>query len=238
MQLPELRASAVPARAIPVSPAAHRHPHQAGHAAVAPAVAPASARDAHAAAAQARAAAHAVSHRTGGVSEGSWDTGMTQLHHAAAAAAPRPAAKPAASAKHAATVTKIRTYLTSKHSPLAAHAETFVKAGEKYGVDPRLVVAISGAESGFGKHTFRPYNAWGYIGVHFSSWDNAIDTVAHGLGKNYVKQGLTSVAAVQKRYSPVGASNDPGNMNSGWRSTVTQFLHELGGNPNNVRFHG
>ena len=45
------------------------------------------------------------------------------------------------------TPKQIDDYLKSKGSPLAGQGAVFVGAGKKYGVDPALVVAISGIES-------------------------------------------------------------------------------------------
>lgn len=129
----------------------------------------------------------------------------------------------------------IQRYLQRKDSPLAKYANEFVGAGEKYGIDPRLLVAISGIESGFGKNTFRPYNAWGWSGSNFHSWEQGIDTVAAGLKRNYLNQGLTSVARIQKKYCPVGASNDPNHTNSSWLPAVTRFMKEQGADPDDVR---
>lgn len=133
-------------------------------------------------------------------------------------------------------------YLASKASPLAGHGVDLMRSAVRYNIDPRLIVAISGAESTFGVITCAPYNAWGYGcpngPVHFASWADAIDTVAHGLRANYLDDGLTSVAAIHLRYAPPAAANDPTGLNYAWPVNVSRFLVEQGGNPANVEGPG
>jgi hypothetical protein len=123
-------------------------------------------------------------------------------------------------------------YLKGKGSPLAGLGGTFVNAGSQYGVDPRLLVAISGGETSFGKtgNAAGIHNAWGWgPGRSFPDWQSGIDAIAQGLGKNYIGQGLTTIPQIAAKWAPVGAANDPRNLNSNWVRTISQFYNELGG---------
>lgn len=57
---------------------------------------------------------------------------------------------------------------------LEGHGEDFVRAGIKYGVDPRFSVAISNTESTRGDFCFTPHNAWGYMVARYSTWEEGI----------------------------------------------------------------
>jgi hypothetical protein len=133
---------------------------------------------------------------------------------------------------------QIDLYLMGKASPMAGTGALFIEAGQRYGMDPRLVVAISGAESSFGQQTCGAYNAWGWgcpnSPGQFASWGDGIDRVARGLRTGYLNQGLTTVAAIHNKYAPVGAANDPTGLNNNWVQNVSKFLVEMGGNPNAV----
>lgn len=130
----------------------------------------------------------------------------------------------------------IDSYLASKGSPMTGQGAAFMASGQRWRVDPRLLVAIAGAESNFGQITCGPNNAWGWAcpndPAEFSTWAMGIDTVTSGLRRYYLDEGRTSVALIQQKYCPVGAANDPTGLNSHWLTNVTKFLVELGGNPN------
>jgi len=120
---------------------------------------------------------------------------------------------------------EIDSFLKQKGSPMAGLGSVFVGAGQKYGVDPALVVAISGIESSFGKHTFRPHNAWGWMsGSNWQSWEQGISTVTKGLSQGYIREGLTTPEQIVRKYAPASDGNDE----SRWAQVVNQYLGELG----------
>lgn len=112
-------------------------------------------------------------------------------------------------------VAKIRKYLSGRGSPLAKYSEEFVKAADHYGIDYRLVAAISIIESSGGKHNFRPYNAWGWGKSGFSSWKEGIWEVSKGLSKYYAG-GRTTPQTIAPRYCPPNATS--------WASKVSYVM--------------
>ena len=152
----------------------------------------------------------------------------------ARAAAPQPAGP--------VTAAQIDGYLAGKGSPMAGQGRAFVASGAVWHIDPRLLVAIAGAESSFGQITCGSFNAWGYGCPNnpfgWTSWADAIDTVAQGLRTNYLAEGRTSVVLIQQKYAPSGAANDPTGLNNYWVANVSRFLTEQGGNPDNVDTSG
>jgi hypothetical protein len=129
-------------------------------------------------------------------------------------------------------------YLAGKGSPMAGQGAAFLEAGVEHEIDPRLVVAIAGAESYFGITTCARYNAWGWgcpsSPASFTSWKHAIGTVTLGLRENYVDSGLTTVGEIHLRYAPPDAANDPTDLNYGWADNVARFLIEQGGDPQDI----
>jgi hypothetical protein len=121
--------------------------------------------------------------------------------------------------------------LLGKHgSPMKGLGNVFVAAGRKYGVDPRLVVGIAGAESNLGKYAYHPYNAWGWggrAGHTFGSWEQSIATITKGLRDGYVGQGRTTPAAIVSKYAPGSDGNDEAQ----WVANVGSFMKELGADP-------
>jgi cell wall-associated NlpC family hydrolase len=138
-----------------------------------------------------------------------------------------PAAGPTASA--------IDAFLASQLSPLTGLGAIFVADGEAAGVDPRLLVAISGAETSFG--TYGPsqaiHNPFG-LGpkLVFPNWSAAIQAAADTLGGSlYRGTGLVTIAQIQARWAPLGVANDPMNLNNNWQANVDRYFADLGGNP-------
>lgn len=116
----------------------------------------------------------------------------------------------------------LQKYLAKFDSPLQLHAQDFIDAARTYNLDWKMLPAIAGVESTFGKQIPGGYNAygWGVYGnqaIYFTSWTDGINTVAKGLKENYLDKGLT----------------DPYKMNSiyaeskSWGSRVTYFMQEL-----------
>jgi hypothetical protein len=121
-------------------------------------------------------------------------------------------------------------FLSKRGSPMTGLGNVFVAAGRKYGVDPRLLVSISGAESSFGKFTSGAHNAWGWgPGIPFSSWEEGISKVAQGLRSGYLNQGLRTPGQIAAKWAPVDAGNDPTDLNSNWTGNVESFMRDLGG---------
>ena len=96
-------------------------------------------------------------------------------------------------------------YFAKYNSPFQYHAQDFIDASDTYNVDWRLVPAISGVESTFGKRSYG-YNAWGW-GIYgdqrlnFSSWRKGIFTVTEGLKENYIDKGYTDPLIMNKKYA-------------------------------------
>ena len=130
------------------------------------------------------------------------------------------------------TAQQIRQYLQKKGSPLAAYANDFIAVGNKYGIDPRFLVAISGAETGFAKAGSRLANPFGWNSARrYSGPREVLELLAAGLvkPKGYYA-GKNTISQIGATWAPPGAQNDAGG-NAGWPSAVGQFYREMGGNP-------
>lgn len=131
-------------------------------------------------------------------------------------------------------------YLASKLSPLTGHGAVFVAEASAEGLDPRLLVAISGAETSFGAYgpAQKIHNPFG-MGPHivYPSWSASIGAAARNLGgRIYKGDGRYTIAAIQQRWAPNGATNDPTDLNSNWVRNVGRYYAELGGDPNGTVF--
>lgn len=122
-------------------------------------------------------------------------------------------------------VTKLEAYLKSHNSPLTGEANHFVAEADRLGLDWKLVAAISGVESTFGKHVPRnSYNGWGWAiytgqsdGRHFVSWREGITVVSEGLKYRYIDRGAITIEQMGRIYA----------ASPTWSSKVHFFLAKI-----------
>ncbi|MDP2637612.1 MAG: hypothetical protein Q8P26_00950 [Candidatus Levybacteria bacterium] len=115
-------------------------------------------------------------------------------------------------------------FLKQYDSPLVPNASDFVEIANKYDLDWKLVAAISGVESTFGKQIpYESFNGWGW-GIYgdnmilFSSWKEGIETVSEGLRNNYInKWGAKDVYEIGKIYA----------SSPTWAQKVTYFMNKI-----------
>ncbi|MBC1920472.1 peptidoglycan DD-metalloendopeptidase family protein [Listeria booriae] len=125
-------------------------------------------------------------------------------------------------------------YLANKGA-FKGSALAFINAGKKYQVDPVLVMAIAMHETGNGKSRLvqKYNNPGGLMGsgapFHFDSLAEGIDSMTKNLYKLYISQGLNTPELIGAKYAPVGASNDPTNLNVHWIPSIKKYINDLGG---------
>lgn len=108
----------------------------------------------------------------------------------------------------------LKGYLQAKDSPLASYSKEMVATADKYQFDWRLLPAIAGQESSFGKKIpwdkegQKPsHNAWGW-GIYgdqilfFSSWEEGIEKVGAGLRDGYFDKNLTTIEEIMRYFTP------------------------------------
>jgi len=119
----------------------------------------------------------------------------------------------------------LKSYLDAYDSPLAPYAQDFVDNADRYQLDWRLLPAISGVESGFGKKIpAYSYNAWGW-GIYgnsvlrFNSWPEAIQTISKGLREGYLRDNPDSSPFI---IGPTYAASTT------WAVRVNSFMDQIG----------
>lgn len=120
---------------------------------------------------------------------------------------------------------RLAAFLRSHNSPLALEASYFVSEADRLGLDWKLVAAISGVESTFGKRIPKnSYNGWGWAiytgqsdGRHFANWKEGITVVSEGLKYRYFDKGAKTIEQMGRIYaaSPM------------WSSKVRFFLQKI-----------
>ena len=113
--------------------------------------------------------------------------------------------------------------------------ELVKKISAKYDVDWKLIEAIVRHETG--NRTSRAYhelnNVGGLMGkdglMKFDSKEESYERLVYVIKNYYIDQGLTTIEQIQKKYAPIGAENDPNNLNQYWTSSVRAIYESLEG---------
>lgn len=129
-------------------------------------------------------------------------------------------------------VAELRSFLEKYNSPLAAYAQKLIVEADKNGLDWRLIPAISGVESTFGKNIpADSYNAYGWVNgaYKFTSWDNSIETVAKTLRQNYLDRGALSIDEIARIYAPPSTT---------WAGKVRYFMLKIDATPLSFSLEG
>lgn len=119
-------------------------------------------------------------------------------------------------------ISALKKYLEGNKSPLSPYASDFVTLADKYNIDYRLVPAISGVESTFGKQIpMGSFNAYGWAGgeYRFSSWEDSISEVSKTLKTNYIEKGAVTIDQIARIYCPPSSSS--------WAWKVKYFIGKI-----------
>jgi len=122
-------------------------------------------------------------------------------------------------------VANLKAFFRKYNSPLYDYAEKIVEVSDRYHFDYRLLPAIAMQESNLcQKIPPNSHNCWGW-GIYgdqvtkFSSYEEAIETVAAGIKKHYLDKGLVTASSIMKKYTP--------SSNGSWAHGVNTFLRIL-----------
>lgn len=117
----------------------------------------------------------------------------------------------------------LRDYLSRFDSPLAEYADDFIKSADAHTIDWKLLPAIAGVESTFGKALpYNSHNAWGWgiygdNAIYFSSYPEAIETISKGLRENYIDKGAENVYQIGRIYA----------ASPTWAERVEYFMNKI-----------
>ena len=126
-----------------------------------------------------------------------------------------------------------------------ANVESVISAATKEGLDPRFLTSIIVHETGYGTApgVHKRNNTGGIVCVHpagikvtgcsngmshFATLDDSIRYQANFLRRLYIDKGHLTVPEVGAIYAPIGASNDPTNLNKNWVPSIGKTLKSMG----------
>ena len=109
----------------------------------------------------------------------------------------------------------------------------------EYGINYKIAIAIAKHETG--NYTSNAYKTKNNVGgmmyydsatkssklMSFETIDSGIEAFVSCLKRIYFDTGLNTVEKIQPIYAPLGAANDPYNLNENWISGVNRFMKEI-----------
>lgn len=119
-------------------------------------------------------------------------------------------------------VEKLEGFLESYNSPMAEYAQEFVNAADTYKIDWKLLPAIAGVESSFGKEIpYKSFNAYGWNNgnYRFKSWEDSINKIAKSLREKYFNRGLDTPYKMAPVYAPPSKRT--------WGVRVSYFMDQI-----------
>jgi len=113
-------------------------------------------------------------------------------------------------------------FLADYKSPLAKNGADFIGYGQKHQVDWKLLVAIAGMESTFGRNIPKDsFNPFGFDNglAKFENFSEAIEATSKTLKENYFDAGIKDVSSIARVYCPPNSKK--------WAAGVEYFLQKL-----------
>jgi hypothetical protein len=119
-------------------------------------------------------------------------------------------------------IVSVEALFDAYNSPMAGLGETIVRRADECGGDYKLLVAIAGNESGFGRIPYKLYNPFGYLdGVQYSSWYEAVNYLSCKISVQHLAPCNNDVACVVVRYG--GSDTD----REKWIRNIQWFMNQL-----------
>lgn len=115
----------------------------------------------------------------------------------------------------------LRSFFEKYDSPLTEYADEFIYWADEYDIDWRMVPAITGVESTFGKRIpANSFNAYGWANgeYSFTSWENSIEHVTGTLKQKYIDKGADTIPEIARMYAPPSAT---------WGTKVKFFMTKI-----------
>jgi flagellum-specific peptidoglycan hydrolase FlgJ len=119
---------------------------------------------------------------------------------------------------------QVEAYILSQNgSPMfASEAQTAIDKANECGVDYKLMIAIAGYESGYGRKPMKKYNPYGWRnGKTYNSFKEAISEITCQFGNKYIKKGLDTVREISNIYLGSDGNHDA------WIKNVTYIKSQI-----------
>ncbi len=108
------------------------------------------------------------------------------------------------------------------NSPMSGYAELIIKRAVECGGDYRIIIAIAGNESGFGRIPYKLYNPYGYLdGVQYSGWEESLYIITCKVSAGFLAPCNQDLNCIINKYG--GHDTDKPK----WVRNIQYFMNQL-----------
>lgn len=113
--------------------------------------------------------------------------------------------------------------------------QVFIQIAKEKGIDPVLMAAIAFHETtnGTSNAVITKNNPGGLMGtdglMNFATLEEGLMAMGQTLHNRIIQDGKVTIVDLGSVYAPIGAENDPTNLNAHWVPTITSIVSSLGG---------
>ena len=119
-------------------------------------------------------------------------------------------------------IQKIENLLNKYSSPMRGYGNIIYDQSVTCGGDYKILMAIAGNESGFGRIPYKKYNPYGYLdGVYYSGWNDSLTKLSCVISKRFISSCNKDLNCIINKY---GGSDT---NKSKWISNINYFINQL-----------
>lgn len=119
-------------------------------------------------------------------------------------------------------VDKVEAIFKRYNSPMQGYGRLLVTEAERCGGDYKIITAIAGNESRFGRIPYKLYNPFGYLdGVKYSGWEESIRILSCKISYQYLVPCQNNVSCVVIKYA------GPNDDKEQWVKNINWFMNQI-----------
>jgi hypothetical protein len=119
-------------------------------------------------------------------------------------------------------IDNVESILARYNSPFVGLGYIIVDQAAACGGDYRIITAIAGNESGFGRIPYKLYNPFGYLdGVQYSGWEEALSSISCKISQRFIAPCAGDLWCIVNKYG--GSDTDKPK----WVKNITWFMNQV-----------
>jgi hypothetical protein len=107
-------------------------------------------------------------------------------------------------------------------SPMAGYGNIIVQKADECGGDYKILLAIAGNESGFGKIPYKLYNPYGYLdGIQYSGWEESLSYLSCVISQRFIDPCGGDIVCIESKYGGSDTAHEK------WIWNINFFIKQI-----------